>query len=217
MKKAPIRIAIADDHALLRQSLKSIFDSKLEYNVVIDASDGQELLQKLSEISVDVVLLDLEMPVMGGFEALKKISIQHPLVKCLILSYFNESDTIFSAMQWGAKGFIAKNCSIDTLETAISTICSGKLYFEKEFETLTQSHPGSTSYEAKPTHPFTNKEMAIIRLVCAGKTNKEIAKEFGIAVKTVENHRSNIFIKARVKNVAQLVVFAIQEGIIIAL
>jgi DNA-binding NarL/FixJ family response regulator len=211
----PLRIAIADDHALLRQSLRSVLDNKSDFDVVFDAANGIELLEKLAHNSVDIVILDLEMPVMGGFEALIKINQQFPAVKCLIVSYFFEPDFVVNALKNGAKGFISKNSAVDVIKKALTTIYCGNVYLTEEFSYLTNS--GETPQLTKADHPFTNKEMAIIRLICAGKTNKEIAKELYIAVKTVENHRSNIFIKAGVKNVAQLVIFAVHRGIVVTI
>ena len=207
------RIAIADDHSLLRQSLSTVLQARPNFNVIFDASNGSELLDKLNLHSVDIILLDLEMPVMGGFEALRLIRTQFPQVKCLMLSYFCEPDFIFNAIKNGARGFISKNSPVHTLEEAIRTVMNGEIYVEPGFSDLVKNH---CQNKEQVVLPFTNKEMAIIRMICAGKTNREIAEELNKAVKTIENHRTNIFIKADVKNVAQLVIFAIQQGIVIA-
>jgi len=111
MENHNIRLAIADDHAILRQSLKNILNSRENLSVVFDAGDGRELLEKLQTHEVDVVLLDLEMPVMSGIEALLEIRSTNPKVKCLILSYFNELEFAVNAIKNGAKGFISKNCT----------------------------------------------------------------------------------------------------------
>ena len=216
MTNSRIRLAIADDHALLRQSLKMILDTRACFKVIFDASNGAELLEKLKQETVDIILLDLEMPIMGGFEALQKISAEYPKVKCVILSYFNETDFIMTALKLGAKGFIPKNCTIETFEEVIQSVMEGSIYVDRAFSQLIETTDSKASLTIKADHPFTNKEMAIIRLICAGKTNKEISVDLEIAVKTVENHRSNIFIKAGVKNVAQLVLYSIQNGIVVA-
>jgi DNA-binding NarL/FixJ family response regulator len=208
----PLRIAIADDHALLRQSLGSILDDRSNFQVIFDAANGVELLEKLEVNLVDVVILDLEMPVMGGFEALTKINQRYPKVKCLIISYFFEPDFIANALRIGAKGFISKNSSIEIIKKALNTIMSGDIYVSEEFSYLVNST--QTLRSVKADHPFTNKEMAIVRLICSGKTTKEIAENLEISIKTVENHRSNIFLKADVKNMAQLVIFAVKQGFV---
>ena len=216
MKKNLIRIAITDDHTVLRQSLRVVLEAHGNFAVVFDASNGQELLDKLKVHPVDIVLLDLEMPVMSGFEALRKVSVDHPEIKCIIMSYFNDSDFVMNSLQWGAKGFVAKNSSVEMLRKAIETIYDGGLFVDREFLQLLDTDVLNGADSLKADHPFTAREMAIIRLVCAGLTNKEIANEIEISIKTVENHRANIFTKAGVKNVAQLVLYAIQEGIIVS-
>lgn len=208
----PYKIAITDDHALLRQSLKLVLNSKPEFSVVFEASNGQDLLNKLEHQHADLILLDLEMPIMGGYEALSKISQLYPNVKCLIISYFFEPDFVVNGLKLGAKGFLSKNSTLDVISKSIQTIMDGKIYVPAELSYLVY---GSHNPSVKPNHPFSNKEMAVIRLICSGKTNKEIADFLTISVKTVENHRSNIFLKADVKNVAQLVIFAVKEGIVV--
>ena len=215
MKATSIQLAITDDHVLLRQSLRAALESREHFKVVFEAGDGVELIEQLKHKQVDVVLLDLEMPVMSGFEALQHIAKDFPNTKCLILSYFHETDFIMNALKLGAKGFIPKNCTLAEFEKAILSIMDGGIYIDREFGHLIEKNSSGKPLLIKADHPFTNKEMAIIRFICSGKTNKEISLDLEIAVKTVENHRSNIFIKAGVKNVAQLVLFSIQNGIVV--
>lgn len=200
-----LRIAIADDHDLFRQGLRAVLNDKFE--VVFDAPNGLELLKKLERNTVDIVLLDLEMPVMDGFEALCLMRTSYPEIKCIMLSYFHETDFIVRSIQLNAKGFLPKNATVNQLEKAIECVSEKGYYFDDALKHIVPT-------EEKNTFQFTDKEMAVIRMACSGKTNKEIANILGISIKTVENHRSSIFNKAQIKNVAQLVLIAIQEGII---
>jgi DNA-binding NarL/FixJ family response regulator len=211
-----ITIAIADDNKVLRQSLRIALDNYPNLSVQLDTSNGTKLLEKLKTNPVDIILLDLEIAVMNGFELLRKLSDNYPKIKCLILSYFNDPDFVMNALDRGAKGFIAKNDSLEMLQRAIVTVHEGMLFLDSDHIHLLKNGDPEDLNSRKTTHPFTPKELTIIRLACNGKTNKEIAEEIEISIKTVENHRSNIFIKAGVKNVAQLVLYAIQEGIIVA-
>jgi DNA-binding NarL/FixJ family response regulator len=201
-----IRIAIADDHDLLRQGLKSVLNDKFE--VVFDVPNGLELLRKLEVYTIDILLLDLEMPVMDGFETLTLLRKSHPEIKCLMLSYFNETDFIVRSIQLNAKGFLPKNATVEQLEKAIMCVSEKGYYFDDALKHIIPK-------KEKNNFLFTNKETAVIRMACSGKTNKEIAESLGISIKTVENHRSSIFEKAEIKNIAQLVLFAIHEGIIV--
>jgi DNA-binding NarL/FixJ family response regulator len=199
-------MAIADDHDLFRQGLKSVLKDKFE--VVFDVPNGLELIRKLEDYKVDIVLLDLEMPGMDGFETLNLLRSSHPDVKCLMLSYFSETDFIVRAIQLNARGFLPKNATIEQLEKAIHCVSDNGYYFDEALQYI-------VPIQKKSNYQFTNKETAIIRLACSGITNKEIASKLGISIKTVENHRSSIFEKAQIKNIAQLVLIAIQEGIVV--
>ena len=210
-----IRIAITDDNTVLRQSLKIALNNYPKFKVVLDTAGGNELLDKLNVKSVDILLLDLDLALMNGFELLKKLSVDHPETKCLILSYMSNPEFVINALQHGAKGFIAKDDSLEMLQKAIEKVYEGMLFLNRHNSQILHKVVANEVNSHKENHPFTPKEVAIIRLACAGKTSKEIAEAFEISIKTVENHRSNIFAKAGVKNVAQLVLYAVQEGIIV--
>jgi two-component system response regulator NreC len=210
-----IRIAITDDNTVLRQSLKIALNNYPKFNVVLDTANGNELLDKLNVKSTDILLLDLDLALMNGFELLKKLSVDYPETKCLILSYMSNPEFVINALQFGAKGFIAKDDSLEMLQKAIEKVYEGMLFLNRHNSQILDKFVTNEVNSHKENHPFTPKEVAIIRLACAGKTSKEIAEAFEISIKTVENHRSNIFAKAGVKNVAQLVLYAVQEGIIV--
>jgi DNA-binding NarL/FixJ family response regulator len=209
-----IKIAIAEDHSILREGMTELLNQDPCFSVVCTAENGAVLLESLEHTEVDVILLDLEMPIMSGYEALFEISQKYPETRCLILSYFNDYDFIYRSFELGAKGYLSKNADIKTIKSAIISTYENEYYLNdipKPIleDILKKSHDvnGINKDEI-----FSSKELMIIRLICSGKINKEIAEIMEVSVKTIENHRSTIFTKAEVKNIAELVVFAIKGG-----
>lgn len=209
-----IKIAIAEDHSILREGMTELLNQDPCFSVVCTAENGAVLLESLEHTEVDVILLDLEMPIMSGYEALFQISQKYPETRCLILSYFNDYDFIYRSFELGAKGYLSKNADIKTIKSAIISTYENEYYLNdipKPIleDILKKSHDinGINKDEI-----FSSKELMIIRLICSGKINKEIAEIMEVSVKTIENHRSTIFTKAEVKNIAELVVFAIKGG-----
>lgn len=209
-----IKIAIAEDHSILREGMTELLNQDPCFSVVCSAENGAVLLESLEHTEVDVILLDLEMPIMSGYEALLQISQKYPETRCLILSYFNDYDFIYRSFELGAKGYLSKNADVKTIKSAIiSTYENGFYYDELPKPILEDILKKSQDINGIHKHDlFSSKELMIIRLICSGKINKEIAEIMEVSVKTIENHRSTIFTKAEVKNIAELVVFAIKGG-----
>ena len=209
-----IRIALAEDHTILREGMNELLNQEESFSVLCSAENGAILLEKLENTEVDIILLDLEMPVLNGYDALREISEKYPKTRCLILSYFTDYDFIYRSFELGAKGYLSKQADFKTIRKAIIATYENGYYFDD----LPKPILNDILLKEFPTERidsniiFTEKELKIIRLICTGKINKEIADIFEISIKTVESHRSNIFAKAEVKNIAELVVFAIKGG-----
>lgn len=209
-----IKIAIAEDHSILREGMTELLNQDPCFSVVCTAENGAVLLEKLENTEVDIILLDLEMPIMSGYEALLQISQKYPKTRCLILSYFEDYDFIYRSFELGAKGYLSKQADVKTIKSAIISAYENEFYLNEIpkpilEEILKKSHNVDGIHKH---NLFSSKELMIIRLICSGKINKEIAEIMQVSVKTIENHRSTIFTKADVKNIAELVVFAIKGG-----
>lgn len=203
-----IRIVLAEDKALMRKSLIALLRDYASFEVVGEASNGRELLDILKYLSVDVVLLDLEMPIMNGVEVLKIMKRRYPDVKVMILSVHNQLVYVKEAIALGAKGYIAKDCFPSQLESAIVQIHETGFYLEEAMskELLHDSVYGMAQPSLNKI--LSNREVEVLKEICSGKTEKEIANFLNISVHTVHFHKMNIYFKTNVHNIAGLLKFA---------
>ncbi len=214
MKSA--RIIIADDHAILREGMRSILGRCPEWKVVGEARNGKELLSLLEKVGCDVVILDIAMPEMDGLTALNQISGRYPGIKVLVLSMLNDFAHFSRAKALGAAGYMGKEDAGDELANAVERILAGRLYVSPSVVSLLgerQIHQmekgNSPSIEV-----LTRREKQVLVMIAGGMTNRKIAVELGISVHTVENHRAHIAEKLGAKNVAALVKFAMEKGLV---
>lgn len=210
------RIIVADDHSILRAGLKCIIGKVPEWTLVGEARNGKELLGMLKTVSCDLVVLDIAMPGMDGLAALKEIKSHFPKIKVLMLSMLNDYTHFEKAKSLGASGFMSKEDAADELPTAIQRIMSGKAYIAPsvnhllaERQLLLMENLNSSSVEI-----LTRREKQILCMIARGMTNRTISIELQISIHTVENHRANLSEKLQAKNVASLVQFAIEKGLI---
>jgi DNA-binding NarL/FixJ family response regulator len=214
----PYRIVLADDHVLLRQGLRRILEGKADLEVTGEAGDGLELLHLLSQITPDMVILDISMPRLRGLEAIHEIKITHPEVDILILTMHKDKEYLYLALSAGAQGYLLKEDADKELFSAIEKIRQGKTYLSPYFsEQLIidwaqkgREDAGSVSER----DPLTTREREVLKLIAEGKSNKEIADLLFISVRTVERHRANMMEKLNVKKATDLVKYAIQKGYI---
>ena len=210
------KIILADDHSLLLEGLKCVIDKFPEWKVVGEARNGIALLAMLKKISCDLVVLDIAMPEMDGLSALKEISNRFPHIRVLMLSMLNDFTHFEKAKNLGAAGFMSKEDAGDELCRAIQKIMSGKMYVSPAVNNLLverQLHH-IDSFKSQSVEILTRREKQILAMIAGGKTNKEVALDLQISIHTVENHRANLSEKLGSKNVASLVQFAIQKGLI---
>jgi len=203
-----INIAVIDDHDLFREGIRLVLNQVEGFNVVFDTSDGNLFLEKISEIQPDIVLMDIDMPVINGVLVTEKALKINPDLKIAALSMFSDTGHYTQMIHAGVKGFILKKANKFELEQAIRTICDGGNYFSQEILQKLAFH-----FTEKPNDRdhLTSREIEIIVMICQGMTSQEISDKLFISSKTVETHRSNIFLKIGVKNIAGLIIWAIKN------
>lgn len=213
-----IRLLIADDHPLIAEGIKNTFEDDSTIDVVGLVNNGQQVIEHLKELVVDIVLLDIEMPVLNGIDCAKIISNKYPEVKVIILSMYQEASLIKELMQIGIKGYMLKTIPKEELLLAIKKVFNGQEYFSSDVTKALLKGQSSEKIiqfteKSKLLELLTKREIEIINLVSQGFTNAQIGKKLFISHRTVDSHRTNVMKKLDIHNVAGLIRFAIQNGI----
>jgi len=215
MKK--IEIIIAEDHQMVAEGMKSLIEFDGEMLVKHIAPHGRELLRLLNFTEPDVVLMDIDMPVMNGFEAMQQIHKDYPDLKVIIVSMHEEKGLVKKLMDAGAKGFLFKNSDKDELIWAIKSVLEGRTYYTSKLtmNLINQSPSGqkSSSSDTKIAS-LTEREIEILKLIADGLSNKEIGETLFISHRTVDTHRTNLMKKLDVNNIAGLIRYAIKNGFV---
>jgi DNA-binding NarL/FixJ family response regulator len=211
-----IKIAVVDDHILFRAGVVSLLKDHDQINVIIQASNGKELLSSLKDNRPDVVLLDIQMPEMNGIQTTQALKELYPDIKIIILTMHNEDEFIYDLMSKGANGFIPKNKSMDTLLEAIYSVMERGYYYNDQItEALIKGNNGNIkALEYMAEVSLTDREVEVVKLICAQKSNKEIAEILDISPRTVDTHKNNIFLKTGAKNVIGVALYAVQTKLI---
>lgn len=213
-----IRLLLVDDHAILRAGLVKLLSEQGDLEVVGEASNGREAVQKVQELHPDIVLMDIGMPVMNGMEATRQIKKRGDAAKILILTMHDNEEYLFQVLQAGASGYVLKKAADSDLVNAIRVVHSGdcflypsaaKMVVEDYLEKLKHGGEPATSYDS-----LTDREREILTLVAEGYTNREIAESLFISVKTVETHKAHIMEKLNLHKRAELVRYAIRKGLL---
>jgi two-component system, NarL family, response regulator DegU len=211
-----IRIGIAEDHQLVRKGFIQIINDFDGIELVVEAENGKNLLDQLGSKEVDVILMDLNMPVMDGFEATKRLVKSHPNVKVIGLTQNSASQFIVHFMKAGGKGFLLKNCYEEELHQAIVEAHEHG-YYHSELVAKAMYQGLNAGYKMSihfPDCPFSEIELDVLNLICQGKSSEEIAAELTKSKRTIENHRTNMMNKVNAKNVVDLVMISLQKGFI---
>lgn len=214
----PIKILIADDHPLIAEGIKNTFEETSDFHVVNVVSNGLEVLEYLTNNTVDVILLDIDMPKMDGIACSRQLLQKYPTTKIAILSMHQETSIIKELMKIGVKAYMLKTIPSDELLLAVKIIHEGKEYFNADVtKALLFSENSSTINPLQEKSPLledlTNREKEIITLVAQGNTNTKIAEKLFISPRTVDTHRTNIMKKLEIHNVASLIRFAFKNGL----
>jgi len=209
-----IRVLIADDHQMFVDGLKSLLVEEKEMCVVGEASNGYEVLEICEHEQVDIVIMDINMPLMDGIQTSKKLSKTHPSVKILGLSMYNDKDYITDILKAGARGYVLKNTGKDSLMNAIATLQSGSTYLSEEVsKTLLSSFMKSQTGD-QLIEKLSDREREVLDCIASGLTTHEIADKLFISKNTVETHRKNLLYKLKAKNTAELVNNAYKQRLI---
>lgn len=207
-----INLIIADDHDLFRFGLSELLKKYSDINVVKTVSDGQELIKSLENIKdIDVILLDITMPNIDGFEVLKRLSLTESTIKPIIISMHNEGNYIAKCAKEGAYGYLIKNADEEELLLSIRTVANGKKYFSPE---ISEKMVNFMSENRVSANQLSNKENEVLQLISKGMTTKEIAAKLFVSARTIETHRANILKKLEVKNTAALIKKATEQKIL---
>jgi len=208
-------IILVDDHLIFRQGLKSIFTIENIANVIGEASNGLELLNLLTHLKPDLVLMDIDMPHMNGLEATEKALELMPELKIIAFSMFSDEEYYYKMIDRGVKGFILKTSGINELENAIKNVMSGDTYFSNELlRKIINNFGHSNSNKPAVQDNLTDREIEILQQICLGLSTDEIAEKLFISPKTVKSHKSNLLEKTVCKNTPALILFAIKNKIV---
>jgi NarL family two-component system response regulator LiaR len=208
-----IRILITDDHAVVREGLRTLIGTEPGMEVVGEAEDGFEAVQKACNLKPDVILLDMVMPRMDGLEAINEIKRECPEARILVLTSFSDDEKVFPAIKAGARGYLLKNAAPERLLNAIRDVHQGKPSMSSDIAKKLM-HELQRSSELPPTEePLTQREMDVLRLVAQGLSNQEIAEVLVLGEGTVRSHVSNILAKLHLANRTQAALYALREGI----
>ncbi len=211
-----IRLALTDDQLLFRKGMALLLRDMAGARVVLECGNGEELLHGLKSTAVDIVLLDLEMPVMDGMETMRRMRLEFPQVKVIVLSSHDEEKFITHLMELGANGYMLKNAEPDEIDTAIRSVAQSGYYFS-DLVSRVMLHGLVKRKHVEPTFndidPLSERELEVLRGVCTELTTAEIANKLFVSPRTVEFHRNNLLLKTGARNIAGLVVYAMSKGI----
>jgi two-component system response regulator NreC len=207
----PIRIVLADDHVLVRQGLMSLLERE-GFQVVAEASDGQEAVHHVESLEPDIAVMDISMPTLNGLNAAREISRSSPKTKTILLTQHDEGQYIREALEAGVKGYVLKNQVASDLLLAIRQVSRGQVYLSPGVSSAVMDAYRSKS--EKPNNPLTLRERQVLQLIAEGKSTKDIASLLGISVKTAESHRTRLMQKLDIHEKASLVLYAVRHGVV---
>ncbi|NME72325.1 response regulator transcription factor [Flammeovirga aprica] len=210
-----IKVILVDDHHMIRNGLKTFLEEE-EITVVGEAKNGQEGLELMQSLDVDLVVTDIMMPVMDGIEFTTQLTKHHPQIPVLALTMLNEHQNIKQMLTAGAKGYILKDCTQEELINAIKIVHSGSNYYSANVTQVIMQGLSSKPKVKKRTITdiaLTERELEVLHLICKEKTNKEMAEELFVTTRTIEAHKRNLIEKTGCKNVAGLVLYAIERNL----
>ena len=209
-----IKIMIADDHSMIREGLKNLLELDGDIQVIAEAVDGEDCLNKLQVVKPDVLLLDINMPKKNGLEVLKSLKSKKSKLKVLVLTDHNEIEYLMKAVDIGVNGYVLKDSESAELKKAIFTVAEGESYIQPSLIPALNAKMIETNKDAEKIKSLTKRELDVLKLLAVGMYNKEVGKRLEISERTVKNHVSNIFKKLGVTDRTQAAVFAIRNNLV---
>jgi len=219
----PIKIVIADDHALLRQGIRNVLELEDDLQVIGEAGDGEEAVEKAVTLAPDILLLDINMPKINGLEVIKQVSEQQKKVRIIVLTMHDDENYVIEVIKAGAVGYLLKDIEPGMLVKAIRTVHDGESFIypslaKKLFGEINRQHvrnlEAAKMVERSKEERLSYRELEVLEMVCKGLSNHEVAKNLFLSEKTVKNHLTNIFRKIGVTDRTQAVLYAIKNKIV---
>ena len=226
----PITIAIAEDHEFVRKGFISVLEDYAHIKVIFEVENGKELLSRLKRVQPKLILLDIDMPEMNGLEVLVKVKKLYPAIKIIMISAHYKRAFIIESISKGANAFLPKNCKVDEVVKTINTVYSDGEYFNREINAIIKSERNKkflskiseelsqgtkqNENQLEDKNKLTDREIVIIKMICAKKTNKEIAGTLSLSEKTIEANRSKIYRKTGSEDLIDLIKFTVNNKII---
>ena len=212
-----IRVLLAEDHTIVRKGLRSLLDSEADIEVIGEAEDGRQAVEMVGELMPDVVLMDITMPSLNGFEATRQIKQRFPDVKVLVLTMHANEEYVFQILRAGASGYVVKKAAPTELVSAIQAVHRSESFLSpsisrtviEEYIQQAEAMSRQDGYER-----LTPREREVLQLVAEGHSSREIAEVLSVSVKTVETHRANLMDKLGLHSVAELTQYAVRRGVI---
>jgi DNA-binding NarL/FixJ family response regulator len=220
-KKATVRILIADDHPIVRDGLKKLLLLEDDFEIVGEAADGREVLEKVQELDPDVLLLDLRMPNLDGLSALQALQQTNKRTRVIVLTASEDKNEFVQAMKLGCSGIVLKQTAPDLIVKSIRKVNAGEIWLDshttaavmRQFQTGTEANAAVQGGKGRERSPLSTREREIVALVAQGYKNKEMAEKMFISEQTVKNHLHNIFDKLGVSDRLELALYAIHTGL----
>ncbi len=211
-----IRVAIADDHAIVREGIRALLAAAADIDVVAEAADGREAIALVERTPPDVLLLDIAMPGLGGLEAAAEIHHTHPDVRILVLSQYDNPEYVRRFLRLGAAGYVLKRAAASDLVAAIRAAHAGGLVIDPAVarEALADAHGAAAGGEEDCYESLTDREKQVLKLVAEGRSNKEVASLLDVSVKTAMSHREHVMQKLGLHSRTDLIRFALRQGVI---
>ena len=209
------RVLIADDHKIVREGLKALIDKQESMQVVAEADNGLEAVRLARKLQPDVVIMDLGMPQMNGIEATREVTAHEPGIKVIALSMHSDKRFVLQMIKAGASGYVLKDSAFEELITAIKTVVSNQSYLSPKItDVVIKDYVQTLSKgDVSAFSVLTAREREVLQLLAEGRSTKEIAASLSVSVKTVETHRQQIMSKLNIHSVAELIKYAIREGL----
>ncbi len=211
----PTRVLVADDHALFRYGLKAMLANTQGFEVVGEAATGEEVVEKVAQTRPDIILMDIQMPGINGIEATRRVLERYPSIGVVVVTMFEDDDSVFAAMRAGARGYVLKGADAEEVVKVVGAVAEGEAHFGPEIARRLMGF-FSAPKPAAPSEAFpelTAREAEVLDLIAQGCNNAEIARRLYLSQKTVRNHVSSIFLKLQVADRAQAIVRAREAGL----
>ncbi len=213
----PVRVLLADDHTLFRKGIRTILDQMPDVKVEGEAATGQEAIDLANKLVPDVILMDIKMPDLSGIEATRHILQENPHIGVILVTMFDDPESVFAGMRAGARGYVLKEAEPEELRRAVDAGHRGEVMLCPIIAEKVLEHFGSDSQPRQPGLPYeqlTQRELEVLQLAADGLSNKEIAEKLVISEKTAKNHIANIFSKLHVNDRTQAILYALRKGLV---